>query len=93
MKKKRSVMGFDDATFIFNTSGSLVSPDEIRKLEVPGEDETNAIGLIQQALIFARNNSNEFFSTKLMKETTFEQHHLERLTNNYINHNKLSIKK
>ena len=90
MKKKRSVMGFDDATFIFNTSGRLVSPDEIRK--VPSQDENNAIGLIQMALIFARNNSNEFFSTKLMKETTHEQHHLERLTNNYINHNKLSIK-
>ena len=90
MKKKRSVMGFDDATFIFNTSGRLVSPDEIRK--VPSQDENNAIGLIQMALIFARNNSNEFFSTKLMKETTYEQHHLERLTNNYINHNKLSIK-
>jgi len=57
------------------------------------EDETNAIGLIQMALIFARNNSNKFFSTGLMKATTYEQHHLERLTNNYINHNKLSIKK
>jgi|TARA_R100001530_G_C4266101_1_gene141831 hypothetical protein len=55
------------------------------------QDENNAIGLIQLALIFARNNSNEFFSTKLMEETTYKPHELERLTSNYIYHNKLSI--
>ena len=54
-------------------------------------DEINAVGLIQMALIFARNNSDKFFSTKLMKETNYKPHELETLTSNYIYHNKLSI--
>ena len=55
-------------------------------------DQINAIELIKLALIFARNNSNEFFSTRLMKATTYEPHELDTLTNNYIYYNKVSIK-
>ena len=55
-------------------------------------DKVNAIELIKLALIFARNNSDKFFETDLMKKTTFKETELHTLTNNYINSNKLSLK-
>tara|TARA_R100001510_G_scaffold54863_1_gene58062 strand:- start:27 stop:386 length:360 start_codon:yes stop_codon:yes gene_type:complete len=81
---------FDSICDIRNKVAEFIEKENF-DFEMYDEDEINAIGLIQQALIFTRNNSNKFFSTGLMKATTYEQHHLERLTNNYINHNKLSI--
>ncbi len=56
-------------------------------------DEVNAKCLIELALIYARNNSDKFIKTDLLKQTTYTETDIERLTNNYINHNKVSLKR
>ena len=56
-------------------------------------DKQNAKALIDLALIFARNNCNEFFATDLLKQTTYSHAHLDALVDNYIHSNKLSISK
>lgn len=54
-------------------------------------DKENSVELIKLALIFARNNSNEFFKTRLVKQTSFKHNELDNLTDNYIFDNKLSL--
>lgn len=54
-------------------------------------DKLDSIELIKLALIFTRNNSDKFFKTDLMKQTTYKETELHNLTNNYINSNKLSL--
>jgi hypothetical protein len=54
-------------------------------------DEINAKGLIDLALIFARNNGNEFFKTDLLKQTTYTHKDIETLTNNYVLNNLISL--
>lgn len=54
-------------------------------------DEINAKGLIDLTLIFARNNSNEFFKTDLLKQTTYTHKDIETLTNNYVLNNLISL--
>lgn len=54
-------------------------------------DEINAKGLINLALIFARNNSNEFFKTDLLKQTTYTHKDIDILTNNYVLNNLISL--
>lgn len=54
-------------------------------------DEINAKGLIDLALIFARNNSNEFFKTDLLKQTTYTHKDIDILTNNYVLNNLISL--
>tara|TARA_S200002703_G_scaffold108927_1_gene94714 strand:+ start:483 stop:689 length:207 start_codon:yes stop_codon:yes gene_type:complete len=56
-------------------------------------DQQNAKSLIDLALIYARNNSDKFLKTNLLKQTTFTETDLERLTDNYINHSILSIQR
>lgn len=56
-------------------------------------DEQNAKCLIDLALIFARNNADQFMKTNLLKQTTYTHADLERLVRNYIHHNKLSIER
>ncbi len=56
-------------------------------------DELNSIELVKLALIFTRNNSNEFFKTNLMKQTNYTSEELENLTNNYVSSNKLSLER
>ena len=66
-----------------------------RSKEVNMEDKIdvqNAKGLIDLAIIFARNNCNEFFATDLLKHTTYSHSDLDALAKNYIEQNKLSIK-
>ena len=55
-------------------------------------DKSNAIELIKLALIFTRNRSDVFMKTELMKQTTYTETDIERLTDNYINFNELSLK-
>ena len=55
-------------------------------------DKLDSIELIKLALIFTRNNSDKFFKTDLMKQTTYNETELHNLTDNYINSNKLSLK-
>jgi hypothetical protein len=54
-------------------------------------DKENSVELIKLALIFARNNSNEFFKSRLVKQTSFKHNELDNLTDNYIFDNKLSL--
>ena len=56
-------------------------------------EKQNAIELIKLALIFTRNNSNDFFKTNLMKHTTYQHHELDNLTDNYVNHEKINLQK
>lgn len=56
-------------------------------------DKSNAIELIKLALIFTRNRSDVFMNTELMKQTTYTETDIKRLTDNYINSNKLSLEK
>lgn len=56
-------------------------------------DELNSIELVKLALIFTRNNSNEFFKTNLMKQTNYTSEELDNLTNNYVSTNKLSLER
>ncbi len=56
-------------------------------------DELNSIELVKLALIFTRNNSNEFFKTNLMKQTNYTSEELANLTNNYVSSNKLSLER
>lgn len=56
-------------------------------------DKLDSIELIKLALIFTRNNSDKFFKTDLMKQTTYNETELHNLTDNYINSNKLSMLK
>jgi len=56
-------------------------------------DELNSIELVKLALIFTRNNSNEFFKTNLMKQTNYTSEELENLTNNYVSSSKLSLER
>jgi len=55
-------------------------------------DKENSVELIKLALIFARNNSNQFFKTRLLKQTSYKHNELDNLTDNYIFDNKLSLK-
>lgn len=54
-------------------------------------DKENSVELVKLALIFARNNSNEFFKSRLVKQTSFKHNELDNLTDNYIYDNKLSL--
>ena len=54
-------------------------------------DRTNAKGLIDLALIFARNNMEMFFDTQLMKQTTYTEVEMDRLVDNFINDNTASL--
>tara|TARA_R100001460_G_scaffold90841_1_gene132561 strand:+ start:517 stop:702 length:186 start_codon:yes stop_codon:yes gene_type:complete len=56
-------------------------------------DKLNSIELVKLALIFTRNNSEEFFKTCLMKQTNYTSEELENLTNNYVSSNKLSLER
>ena len=56
-------------------------------------DELNSIELVKLALIFTRNNSDEFFKTNLMKQTNYTYEELENLTNNYVSSSKLSLER
>ena len=56
-------------------------------------DELNSIELVKLALIFTRNNSNEFFKNNLMKQTNYTSEELDNLTNNYVSTNKLSLER
>jgi hypothetical protein len=56
-------------------------------------DELNSIELVKLALIYTRNNSNEFFKTNLMKQTNYTSEELANLTNNYVSSNKLSLER
>ena len=56
-------------------------------------DELNSIELVKLALIFTRNNIDEFFKTSLMKETNYTYEELENLTNNYVSSSKLSLER
>jgi hypothetical protein len=48
--------------------------------------------LIKLALIFTKNRSDIFMKTELMKQTTYTETDIERLTDNYIYFDKLSLK-
>jgi len=54
-------------------------------------DRVNAKGLIDLALIFARNNMEMFFDTQLMKNTTYTIVEMDRLVDNFINDNTASL--
>ena len=54
-------------------------------------DSINAKGLIDMALIFARNNMEMFFDSQLMKQTTYTEVEMDRLVDNFINHNTASL--
>lgn len=54
-------------------------------------DRINAKGLIDMALIFARNNMEMFFDSQLMKQTTYTEVEMDRLVDNFINHNTASL--
>ena len=54
-------------------------------------DRINAKGLIDLALIFARNNMEMFFDTQLMKNTTYTIVEMDRLVDNFINDNTASL--
>jgi len=56
-------------------------------------EKQNAIELVKLALIFARNNSNDFFKSNLMKHTTYEQHELDNLTDNYVKYEKINLQR
>ena len=54
-------------------------------------DRVNAKGLIDLALIFARQNMEMFFNTQLMKQTTYTEVEMDRLVDNFINNNTASL--
>lgn len=54
-------------------------------------DRINAKGLIDLALIFARNNMEMFFDTQLMKNTTYTEVEMDRLVDNFINYKTASL--
>ena len=54
-------------------------------------DRINAKGLIDLALIFARQNMEMFFNTQLMKQTTYTEVEMDRLVDNFINNNTASL--
>ena len=64
---------------------------EINNMKI-NYDKENSVELIKLALIYARNNSNEFFKSRLVKQTSYKHHELDNLTNNYISNNELSLK-
>jgi len=55
------------------------------------QDRINAKGLIDLALIFARNNMEMFFNSQLMKQTTYTEVDMDRLVDNFINDNTASL--
>jgi|TARA_R100001460_G_scaffold35483_6_gene68238 hypothetical protein len=54
-------------------------------------DKVNAKGLIDLALIFARNNMQSFFESDLMKHTTYSEVDMDRLVDNFINNNTATL--
>lgn len=54
-------------------------------------DTINAEMLNDLALIYAKNNIDDFFKTKLVEETTYTQKDLYRLLDNFLYHRKLSL--
>ena len=55
------------------------------------QDRINSKGLIDLALIFARNNMEMFFDSQLMKQTTYTEVDMDRLVDNFINNNTASL--
>jgi len=55
------------------------------------QDRINSKGLIDLALIFARNNMKMFFDSQLMKQTTYTEVEMDRLVDNFINKNTASL--
>nr|BAR32809.1 hypothetical protein [uncultured Mediterranean phage uvMED] len=55
-------------------------------------DKENSVELIKLVLIYARNNTNDFFKSRLIKQTSYKHYELDNLTNNYIFNNELSLK-
>jgi len=55
------------------------------------QDRINSKGLIDLALIFARNNMEMFFDSQLMKQTTYTEVEMDRLVDNFVNHNTASL--
>jgi len=68
----------------------LIKNKELNNMNI---EKQNAVELIKLALIFARNNSNDFFKSNLMKHTTYQQHELDNLTDNYVNYEKISLQR
>ena len=65
---------------------------EIHGDELDGrQDRINSKGLIDLALIFARNNMEMFFDSQLMKQTTYTEVEMDRLVDNFVNHNTASL--
>ena len=55
------------------------------------EDRINSKGLIDLALIFAKQNMTMFFNTQLMKQTTYTEVDIDRVVDNFINDNTASL--
>ena len=77
---------------IWKPSASHMQIKILKEEEYQQLDELESIELVKLALLFTQNNSDEFFKTRRMKLTTYEQFEFSNLVNNYINSNKLSLK-
>ncbi len=58
----------------------------------PRKDTQEAIELIKLALIYTRNNSDDFLGTRLMKMTNYNELELHNLTNNFVHYDRASFK-
>ena len=56
------------------------------------KETQDAIELIKLALIYTRNNSDDFLETRLMKMTNYNELELHNLTNNFVYYEKASFK-
>ena len=56
-------------------------------------DKINAEMLNDLALIYVRNNINDFFKIDLVKQTSYTKEDLYILLDNFLHHRKLSLQK
>lgn len=71
--------------------GMLNKSKELDNME--NYDKINAEMLNDLALIYVRNNINDFFKIDLVKQTSYTKEDLYILLDNFLHHRKLSLQK